>query len=287
MPTKIAVVQFDVHIADRQFNLAEVEAKTYEAAANRAQLVLFPEAAITGYCYRDLDEALHGAEATRPESVERLTVVCRRTGVFVVYGTLERVDDRLYNVGFVVGPQGLVGRYEKVHLPFLGVDRFTTAGNTAPNVYELAGIRVGTIVCYDLTFPEITRSLALDGADLVVQVTNSPSPGDFARQVLVPARAFENGIYLARANRIGTERGVTFPGLSQVCDPIGKTIAEAAHADPAIVYAEIDPDVARDKRRIVTPGEFETEIFEDRRPDIYGRLIEPKRSRPTPERSDD
>ena len=274
MPTKIAVVQFDVSIADRQSNLAEVEAKTREAAANGAQVIQFPEAAITGYCYRDMAEALAGAEAAPAESAARLASACRETGVSVVYGTLERIDDRLRNVGFIVGPQGLVGRYDKVHLPFLGVDRFTTAGDVAPQVHEVAGIRLGVIICYDLAFPEITRSLALDGADLIAQITNSPAPGDFARESLVPTRAFENGIYLARANRIGTERGVTFPGLSQVCDPFGTTIAEAAHADPTIVHAEIDPKVARNKRRVVTPGEFETEIFNDRRPDVYGRLVQ-------------
>lgn len=274
MTTRIAAVQMDIRITDCDGNLANVEAKTKEAAAGGARLILFPEAVVTGYCYESLEEALAHVETAPAGSVQRIASLCRELGVFVIYATLERTDDQVCNVALLVGPDGPVGRYDKTHLPFLGVDRFTTAGNRAPEVYEMDGIRVGMIICYDLAFPEITRSLALAGADLIAQMTHSPSPGDFARQVAVPARAWENGVYFARANRIGTERGVEFPGLSQICDPLGKTVAEAAHAEPTIIYADIDPAVARDKQRIVTPGKFETNIFEDRRPELYGRIVQ-------------
>jgi len=275
MTTRIAAVQMDIRIGDCDSNLANVEAKTKEAAADGAQLIIFPEAVITGYCYESLEEALAHVEPAPAGSIERITSLCRELDVFVAYATLERTgDDQVRNVAFLLGRDGVVGRYDKAHLPFMGVDRFTTAGNDAPEVYEVAGIRVGMIICYDLAFPEITRSLALAGADLIVQMTNSPSPGDFARQVAVPARAWENGAYFARANRIGTERGFEFPGLAQICDPLGKTAAEAAHAEPAIIYADIDPEVARDKQRIVEPGKFETNIFEDRRPELYGRIVQ-------------
>lgn len=274
MTTRIAAVQMDIRIADCDSNLAKVEAMTKEAAAGGARLIVFPEAVITGYCYESLEEAMAHAEPSPAGSIQCIGSLCRELGVFVIYATLERANDQVHNVAFLVGPDGMVGRYDKAHLPFLGVDRFTIAGNRAPEVYEVAGIRVGMIIFYDLAFPEITRSLALDGADLIAQMTNSPSPGDFARQVAVPARAWENGVYFARANRIGTERGVEFPGLSQICDPLGKTIAEAAHAEPAIIYADIDPEVARNKQRIVEPGKFETNIFKDRRPELYGRIVE-------------
>ena len=274
MTTTIAAVQMDVRIADREFNLANVEAMARESAANGSEVVIFPEAVVTGYCYASLEEAVANAEPAPIESIERMTSLCRELGVFVAYGTLECSGDSLRNVAFLAGPDGLVGRYDKTHLPFLGVDRFTTAGDRAPEVYEAAAIRIGMVICYDLVFPELRRSLALAGADLVVQVTNSPAPGDFARQALVPARAFENGIYLARANRTGIERGVEFAGLSQVCDPLGQTIAEAPHTEPAIVYAEIDPEVARNKHRVVRPGEFETDLFKDRRPELYGRIVQ-------------
>ena len=272
MTTRIAAVQMDIRIADCNSNLADVEAMTREAAGGGARLIIFPEAVVTGYCYESLEEALAHVEPAPAGSVHRITSLCRELGVFVIYATLERADDQLHNVAFLVGPDGLIGRYNKTHLPFLGVDRFTTAGNCAPEVYEAAEIRVGMIICYDLAFPEITRSLALAGADLVAQMTNSPAPGDFARQVAVPARAWENGIYFARANRIGTERGFEFPGLAQICDPFGKTIAEATHTKPALIYADIDPETARNKRRIVEPSKFETNIFEDRRPELYGRI---------------
>ena len=280
MTTTIAAVQMDVRITDHDSNLANVEAMTRESAANGARLVVFPEAVFTGYCYESLEEAIANAEPEPAGSVARITSLCRELGVFVAYSTLEYSGDSLHNVAFLAGPDGLVGRYDKAHLPFLGVDRFTTAGDRAPEVYEVAGIRLGMLICYDLAFPEPARSLALAGADLVVQMTNSPAPADFARQVLVPARAFENGIYVVRANRIGVERGVKFPGLSQNCDPFGKTIAEAAHAEPAIVCTEIDPEVARNKQRVVTPGQFETNIFNDRRPELYGRIVQPTEKGP-------
>lgn len=278
MPIKIAAIQFDVRIADGPANLDKVEAGTIAAAQHGAKLMLFPEAAITGYCYRDLNEALSFAEVAPLDSITRMTRLCHRLDVFVIYGTLERQGDQVFNLALLVGPDGLVGRYEKVHLPYLGVDRFSTAGDQAPQVYDAAGLRVGMIICYDLAFPEITRSLALDGADLVAQMTNSPGSADFARQVAVPARAWENGIYFARANRIGCERGVAFPGQSQICDPFGATVAQAAGDEPQIIYAEIDPQLARNKRRVITPGKFETDIFQDRRPDVYARLVQQDQS---------
>ena len=275
MTITIAAVQMDVRLMDRKANLSSMGSALGEAASAGAKLVIFPEAAVTGYCYQSLAEAMPYAEAVPGESVQRIGRVCRELGVFAIYGTLERAEDHLYNVALLVGPEGLMGCYRKMHLPYLGIDRFTSRAEEPAEVYELTGLRLGMLICYDLGFPEAARCLALGGADLVVLSTNSPPEASFASQIGPAARAWENQIYFAAVNRIGHERGVDFIGQSRICDPWGQTLAEGPEGEAAILYAQVDPEVARQKRRVIKPGQYEVDRIADRRPELYGQLVQP------------
>ena len=185
---------------------------------------------------------------------------------------LERDGDLLYNVAVLVGPDGLVGSYRKTHLPFLGVDRFTVAGDELP-VYDTPLGRIGLEICYDLRFPEVTRTLALRGADIVAHPTNFPLAAKGQTELITVARAAENRIFLLTANRVGKERWAEFCGWSQIVDPFGKRLAEAGETGEALLVAEIDVEKARDKDYVV-PGQYELYLFRDRRPDLYGLLAE-------------
>jgi 5-aminopentanamidase len=185
---------------------------------------------------------------------------------------LERDGDTLYNAAVLVGPDGLIGSYRKTHLPFLGVDRFVTPGDEL-KVFDTALGRIGLIICYDLRFPEVTRTLALHGADLVTLPTNFPMAAKLQCDVIAPARAAENRIYLLCANRVGKERTGEFCGWSQIVDPFGKRLAEAGETEEALLVAEIDVEKARDKDYVV-PGEYELYLFGHRRPELYGALVE-------------
>jgi predicted amidohydrolase len=177
----------------------------------------------------------------------------------------------------LVGPDGLVGSYRKSHLPFLGVDRFVQAGDELP-VFETPIGRIGLEICYDLRFPEVTRTLALAGAEIVCLPTNWPTAAAQNAELLAPARAFENRIYLLVANRVGRERTAEFCGRSQIVDTAGVRLAETDATSEALLVAEIEVAWARDKSIVPAPGEYEMHLFGHRRPELYGALVEETQS---------
>src|SRR5205085_11487897 len=103
-----------------------------------------------------------------------IAAACRDTGVHAVIGFIERLGDHYYNAAMVVGPAGVAGSYRKVHLPFLGVDRFLTPGDRPFAVITLPSGRIGINICYDASFPEAARTLKLLGAELVILPTTGP-----------------------------------------------------------------------------------------------------------------
>ncbi|MEX2173917.1 MAG: carbon-nitrogen hydrolase family protein [Pirellulaceae bacterium] len=272
---KIALAQIDIAFADRARNLARMVQVLEETAASGAKLTVFPEAALAGYCFDSLDEARPHAEPIPGPSTERMTSVCRELGCHAIYGLLEADGEQVFNACVLVGPEGVVGSYRKIHLPFLGVDRFTTPGDRPFAVHEAAGMRIGMHICYDGGFPESARVLTLLGADLVVLPTNWPPGAECMAGCVVNARAMENNIYYAAVDRVGEERGFAFIGQSKVCDPRGGVVAEAAHDREEIFYAEIDVALARQKKIVRRANLHEIDRIRDRRPEMYGPLAAP------------
>lgn len=277
MPTKIALAQIDIAFADRERNLARMIQVLEETADKGAKLTVFPEAALAGYCYESLDEARPHAEPIPGPSTKRLADVCKKLGVFVIYGLLEADGQRVFNATALVGPEGVVGSYRKIHLPFLGVDRFTTPGDRPFAVHEAAGMRIGMHICYDGGFPESARVLTLLGADLIVLPTNWPPGAQCMAGCAVNTRAMENNVYYAACDRVGDERGFHFIGLSKICDPSGRVLAESTHDREEILYAEIDVEKARQKKIIRRPKLHEIDRIRDRRPEMYGEIVQPKK----------
>lgn len=272
---RIAAVQMDVKLADVPGNLARMIAKHRETRAAGANLTIFPECALTGYCFTSLEESLPYTETIPGPSVNKMSAVCAELGGYVVFGMLERDADRVFNALALVGPKGLVASYRKIHLPYLGVDMFTDFGDQPFAVHEIDGVKIGMNICYDGGFPESARSLALMGADLIVLPTNWPPSADITADHTTNARAGENTVYYAAVDRIGEERGVNFIGKSRICDPLGKTLASADHTDEAILYADIDVSRARNKHLIRKAGSNEVNRIADRRPEMYGKILEP------------
>jgi 5-aminopentanamidase len=277
---KVAVAQMDPQLGAYESNIASITSLFEEAVTEGARLTVFPECATSGYGFSDLQSAQAVAETVPGPTTQSLTALCRRHqqkggGPYVVVGLLERLQDSevVYNSAVLVGPEGLVGVYRKAHLPLLGVDRFTTPGDTGFPVWETELGRIGMAICYDLRFPETLRALALAGADIVALPTNWPDGSQNAPQFMTRTRALENRLFVLACNRCGNESGFWFFGHSQIVNPRGRVLAEA-EAEQAIHYAEIDPDEAREKRIILRPGEFELDTIGDRRPDLYGIISE-------------
>ncbi len=184
----------------------------------------------------------------------------------------------------LVGPEGLIGSYRKVHLPFLGVDMFSSFGDVEFKVHQAGDLRVGMNICYDSAFPEAARSLTLLGADLIALPTNWPPGAECVAGFVINARAMENAVYFAAANRVGEERGFRFIGRSRICAPNGQTLATSDDDNETILYADIDPELARNKLAVREPGRHAIDRMADRRPETYGALIQPH-SLPRPGRS--
>jgi 5-aminopentanamidase len=279
---RIAAAQIDIKFTDREGNLARMLSKLETAAKEGAALVVFPECAIPGYCYESLEEARPYVETVPGPATSAFAAACKKLNVHAVFGLLEADGERVFNSCVLIGPGGIVGIYRKVHLPFLGVDRFTTPGDRPFAVHEIPvgnqTLRVGMNICYDGSFPEAARVMTLQGADIILLPTNWPPGAECMAANVVNSRAMENHIYYLAANRVGSERGFSFIGRSKICAPGGHVLAEAAHVDECLLFADIDPDKARNKQQVHVPGKHEINRVGDRRPEMYGLLVEPKKA---------
>ena len=269
---KIAAVQMDCAFADKSKNLEAIRTHLREAAFAGARLVIFPECALSGYCFESKEEAMPQAEPIPGPSTKSLAFECADLGVWAVVGLLEVAGGNLFNACTLIGPSGIIATYRKIHLPFLGVDRFTTPGDQPFAVHDLGGLRVGMNICYDGSFPESARCLMLLGADLIVLPTNWPTGAISTARTLIPARALENHVYYAAVNRIGSERGFRFIGMSRILGCTGEFLAVSEDDQPTILYAEIDPEKARNKHLVNIPGKYELHRTRDRRPGMYSPI---------------
>jgi len=273
---KIAGVQMDVRIENVDRNLQVMIDRLRETTGAGARLTVFPECALTGYCFGSLDEARPFAQSIPGPATETVREACAELGCYyVIFGMLEQVGEKLFNAAVLVGPTGVIGSYRKVHLPYLGIDMFTSFGDRPFAVHNAGELKVGMNICYDAAFPEASRSLAILGADLIALPTNWPPGAECTAASVINARAMENAVYFLAVNRVGSERGFDFIGRSKIVDPSGKTLAESQGLGEEILYAEIDPAKSRRKHIIRVPGKHEIDRLADRRPEMYGLLTQP------------
>ncbi len=272
---RIAAVQMDVRLADVAGNLSAMTRRAEEAHANGATLVIFPECALTGYCFDSRAEALPYAQPIPGPATEAMHALCRELGIYVVFGLLEAAGDQLFNAAAMIGPKGLIASYRKVHLPWLGIDRYTDYGDQPFAVHSAGEVQVGLNICYDAGFPEPARCLTLLGADLIILPTNWPPGAEAAAEYAINTRAMENTVYYAAVNRVGVERGFKFIGHSRICDPLGRTLAHAPHTDETILYADVDVSLARKKHLVRVPDLNEVNRLADRRPEMYEPIVRP------------
>jgi predicted amidohydrolase len=273
---KIACIQMEPFLMDKDKNMTKCIELLTTASKQGARLIIFPEATLTGYVYNSLDEALPFAEPVPGVSVAKMAHSCRELNVYAIFGMLERGDQgRCYNTSIFVGPGGFIGKYRKLHLPYLGIDRFVNHGNLPLKVYDTDIGKIGLGICYDLDFPEHARTLTLLGAEVIVTITNWPEGIEFVPEHIVPTRAHENHVYQIAVNRIGEERGVRFFGRSKVIDYTGASIAEGKPYQEDILYAEINPALAGEKYQVIIPDKIEIDTIRDRRPEFYGALVKP------------
>jgi predicted amidohydrolase len=272
---RIAGAQIDVRLGEAGYNRDTIIGKVRAAAARSADLVVFPECALQGFCFNSLAEAAIAAESREGPSAEKISEACRQEGVHAVYGYIEEADGKYYNSAMLVGPSCPVANYRKVHVPFAGVERFLTPGDQPFRVHDLPFGKAGICICYDINFPEPARVLKLLGAELIILPVNWPT-GDRTADYVVSVRANENHVNFVAVDRVGAERGWRFIGRSKVVDFNGETVAEASATDEELLIAEIDMEQASRNRIINVPGEYETDRIRDRRPEFYSAITRPE-----------
>lgn len=273
---RVACVQMrpDVGAVDR--NVARAVELVSTAADEGARLVVLPELCNSGYVFESRAEAWACAEEVPSgPTVQAWTELCRDRGLYLVAGIAERSEQSLFNSSVVLGPDGHIGTFRKVHL-WNQENYFFEPGDLGFPVFQTPIGRIATFICYDGWFPESYRECALRGADIICIPTNwVPIPGQAEGQqamatVLCMANAHSNSVYIAAADRVGVERGQPFNGQSVIVSYTGWPLAgPASSTDEEIIYADVDLKLARSARNW---NDF-NDPLRDRRPDAYADLL--------------
>lgn len=285
---RVAATAIDSRPGQTGSNLDTIESWCSQAAAERANLVLFPELSITGFVPnhpvgdhdRWLREALLGArkmaERIPGPAVTRLEGIAKAADIYIAAGLLEDAGNTLHNTHVLVGPEGLVGKWRKMHVPMFEMPFYN--GGQAPDVVETPLGRIGVNICFDALIPESTRLLALQNVEIVLfPFAADPPPctpegwADWAGPA-VKARCVENGVFGIACNYTGevTFAGVDqrFPGGGFVVDPRGQVQARwgGAAAKTYMLLTEL-------RREVLITARSEPEyLFRFRRPELYGAL---------------
>jgi len=260
MATRIALYQGPGEAGNVDANLATLAAVVERAAEAGAGLAVFPEMFLSGYNIADATFQL--AEPAEGHSRRAVAAAARRAGVAVLYGYPERAGTAIYNAAALVGRDGgALANYRKVHLYGAEERRLFRHGDRGFSCVDVDGLRVGILICYDVEFPEAVRTLALEGAELIAVPTALFGNHGFISTTVVPARAWENQVFVAYANRCGREGDLRYTGLSCVVAPDGRDLARAGTGEE-LILADLD-GAAYAKSRADNP------YLADRRPDLY------------------
>jgi 5-aminopentanamidase len=265
---RIACAQLDVAFGDTARNIDVAISKLAELKQQGVDLVLFPEAFLTGYCVDSISEAQR--IAIHPRQLMPITEACDRLSICAVVGFAEREGGEVYNAAALFEPGERPRIYRKTHLPELGLDKFVGHGNEL-DVFDTALGRIGILICFDMRLPEAARVLTLRGAELIVLPTNWPEGAETSAEHVAITRAAENRVFFATCNRVGTENGFRFIGRSKIIGPTGAVLASAGDTEDCIV-ADLDLKEARIKRNVMIPGKYETDVIGSRRPELYHEL---------------
>ncbi len=260
---RIAIIQFAPVLADLDKTIGKL--KILFTGLKGADLIVLPELANSGYNFISKEQAFALAEDPHSSPfLDFLLVMSRHFRAHIVTGFNEKAGDRIFNTALLLGPEGIAGKYRKIHL-FLSEKDFFTRGDTGLPVFDIGEYKIGMLICFDWIFPEVWRILALKGADIICHPSNLVM---LYAQKVVPAYAVVNRIFTVTANRTGTEGDVNFTGRSFIAGPTGKVIKRATATEEEVIVARVDPMLARNK--MVTSR---NDVFADRFPEEYHEII--------------
>ena len=260
---RVGFIQNDPVFGEIGYNLSKIEPLLSQ---HTVDLMVLPELFSTGYHFLNQKEALRLSEPN-PEGPTNQTLVriCNKNQTSIIAGIAERYGNRSYNSAVIIGPNGYLGKYRKIHL-FDTEKNCFDKGDLPLKVFNIGSARVGVMICFDWRFPETARTLALSGADLIAHPSNLVLP--HCPQAII-TRCLENRIFIVTANRLGTEKrpqnnSLNFIGQSQVVDPDGDVLCRASEKQEETKVVDIDIEESRNK--YINSSD---DLFTDRRPDLY------------------
>jgi len=263
---RVGFVQNNPVFGDVQNNFGRIEELL---AGHRADLFVLPELFATGYQFKNMEESGSFAELV-PGGVTTsvLTTLSKKMNAFFIAGLAETEGKQVYNSAIITGPEGYIGKYRKIHLFDTEKDCFQK-GDLPLQVFDIAGAKIGVMICFDWRFPETARALALMGAEVIAHPSNLVLT--HCPQAMI-TRCLENRVFGITADRVGIENRIdgdplNFIGQSQVVDPNGNILIRASIADEEVHTVHLDLDLARDK--FLTTRNH---LFKDRRTDLYPKL---------------
>lgn len=262
---KIGFAQFSPVFGEVETNIKTME---HLIATSKADLLVFPELATTGYTFTSKDEVRSLSEPFETsESLNRLHAIATESSCAVVVGFAEKSEEGMFNSATFLKPDGTKALYRKIHL-YGSENIFFQPGNIPFKVYDYKDIKLGMIVCFDWYFPESIRVLALKGAQIICQPANLILPWCQSAMLI---RSIENRVFTITANRYGSEvRGeysFTFTGESQIISPDGDVLAKAPKDNDFVAVLEIDPSEALNKKI-----NEHNDLFKDRHSDFYSEI---------------
>lgn len=268
--TRVAIQQLAPVLGDLAANRRLAAQAIKEATAAGAQVIVLPELVTSGYMLASVEEALEVAITPEHEVLQDWAAAAAASDVVIAGGFCERGENgQVHNSAAVFDATGLRAVYRKLHL-WNTEKLLFTPGADAPPVFDTPFGRLALVICYDLEFPELTRSLALAGAQLLLVPTNWPAvprpEGERPPEVVIAmAAARVNRMAVACADRVGSERGMEWTGGATMVGPDGWVAAESRR--PGLLVADLDLDRALDKRL-----DEHADAFADRRPEHYGAV---------------
>ncbi|MDP5227465.1 MULTISPECIES: carbon-nitrogen hydrolase family protein [Arthrobacter] len=257
---RLAIMQGESAVLDAATNLSALRDAAVRAGERGGELLLSPELFPVGYAPRVLRRDLD--PASLPSLREELAAIARDTGIALLYSLPEVEGGKWHITATLLSAEGTVlSHYRKVHLFGAEEQEVFTPGTDPAAVVRFGDLTLGTIICYDVEFPEAVRAAGLQGVDLLMVPTALGEGYSQVPQRLIPTRAMENHLYLAYVNHAGVEDGFRLSGGSVVADPFGELLAEGG---PETELMIVDVDPAR-----LAAARADVPYLAERRPDLY------------------
>ena len=258
---KVSCLQMNMKLGCPEENFVHAELLICNAMKDSPDVLVLPETWNTGFFPKENLADLSCKDGDEVKS--HIGTLAKQYGVNIVAGSVSNVrDGKVFNTAMVFDRDGeCIAEYDKTHLfTPMGEDDYFTGGNHLCR-FTLDGVKCGIIICYDIRFPELTRSLALHGLDMLFVLSQWPKERIFHLRTLTTARAIENQMFVICCNSCGTADKTIYGGNSAIIEPFGKTLALAGENEE-IISAICDMQILSDIRGSIP-------VFCDRRPELY------------------